>query len=59
MSLFAAFKAVSFISMFLLILHSFCLLEGVHIHWGAIGIWMSRGIMGALLERVQSGVLRW
>ena len=59
MSLFAAFKAASFISMFLLILCSFCLLEGVHIHGGAIGIWMSKGIMRVLLVRVQSGVLRW
>ena len=63
MSLFAAFKAVSFISMFLLVLCSFCLSEGVHIHGGAIGIWTSRGIMGVLLvgiwSGVWSGVLRW
>ena len=57
--LFTAFKASSFISMFLFVLHSFCFLEGVHIHGGAIGIWTSRGVMGALLVGVWSGVLRW
>ena len=64
MPLFAAFKAASFISMFLLVLYSFCFLEGVHIHGGAIGIWTFGGIMGALLIRalligVWSGVLEW
>ena len=61
MSLFAAFKAASFISMFL-VLCSFCLSEGVHIHGGTIGIWTSRGVMGVLLVgvwSVWSGVLRW
>ena len=59
MSLVTAFKAAPFISMFLLVLHSFCLSEGVHIHGSAIGIWMSRGVMGALLVGVWSGVWRW
>ena len=59
MPLFAAFEAMSFIPMFLFIFCGFCLSEGVHIHGGAIGVWMSRGIMGVLLVRVWSGVLRW
>ena len=58
MPLFATFKAASFISMFLLVLCSFCLLKGVHINGGVISIWMSGGIMRALLVGV-GGLVFW